>query len=115
VGKTARAEGVRLIASLFTPSMGESTVPAIVGGDMNSTIMDKALLPFDTVGLRPARELTPVTSHKDTYTGYGKDKPSLIDHFFVRGLQVMEFRTLDGDYGVPYISDHYPIEMVIKL
>ena len=115
VGKTARAEGVKLIASLFTPSMSELIVPAIVGGDMNTTILDRALLPFDDVGLKPARELTPNTSHKETYTGFGKDKPSLIDHFFVRGADVLQFRTLDGNYGVPYISDHYPIEMVIRL
>ena len=40
---------------------------------------------------------------------------ALIDHFFVSGLKIESFRTLDGDYGVPYISDHYPIEIVIKL
>ena len=39
----------------------------------------------------------------------------MIDHFFVRKMKVKQFRTLDGDYGVPYISDHYPIEMVIRL
>ena len=66
--------------------------------------------------MKPARELASITSHKDTYTGFGKDKPSLIDHFFVRGdIEVVQFRTLDGDYGVPYISDHYPIEMIIRL
>ena len=116
MGKTARAEGVKLIASLFTPSMSAMIVPAIVGGDMNTTILDRALLPFDNVGLKPARELTPNTSHKDTYTGFGKDKPSMIDHFFVRGdIEVERFRTLDGDYGVPYISDHYPIAITVKL
>lgn len=116
IGQTARAEGVKLIASLFTPSMSAMIVPAIVGGDMNTTILDRALLPFDNVGLKPARELTPNTSHKDTYTGFGKDKPSMIDHFFVRGdIEVERFRTLDGDYGVPYISDHYPIAITVKL
>ena len=116
MGKTARAEGVKLIASLFTPSMSAMIVPAIVGGDMNTTILDRALLPFDNVRLKPARELTPNTSHKDTYTGFGKDKPSMIDHFFVRGdIEVERFRTLDGDYGVPYISDHYPIAITVKL
>jgi endonuclease/exonuclease/phosphatase family metal-dependent hydrolase len=112
VGKKARAEGARLIASIVQRCEG----PVIVGGDMNTTILDRALLPFDNVGLKPARELPPNTSHKDTYTGFGKDKPSMIDHFFVRGdIEVERFRTLDGDYGVPYISDHYPIAITIKL
>ena len=39
-----------------------------------------------------------------------------IDHFFVRGgIEVKQYRILDGDYGVPYISDHYPIEVILSL
>ena len=110
VGKTARAEGAKLIATLLPENE-----PVIVGGDMNSTIEDDIFYAFLDAGLKVAREITDNTSHKDTYTGFGKDKPSLIDHFFVRDVNVVSFRTLDGDYGVPYISDHYPIEIVIRL
>ena len=38
-----------------------------------------------------------------------------IDHLFVRNMKCLSYRTLDGDYGVPYISDHYPIEIVVRL
>lgn len=114
MGKTARKEGTKLIANIIDYSLIVST-PVIVGGDMNSTIDDTIFRIFYDKGLLPARELTSITSHVDTYTGFGKDKSSLIDHFFVRNLKVKSFRTLDGDYGVPYISDHYPIEMVIDL
>ena len=54
MGKTSRAVGVKLIASLFTPSMSALIVPAIVGGDMNSSILDTALLAFEYVHLTPA-------------------------------------------------------------
>ncbi len=112
MGKTARAEGAKLIATLVE----EHKAPVILGGDMNSTIEDMIFQAFYKVHLKAARELTPDTSHKDTYTGFGKDKPSMIDHFFVRGdIEVERFRTLDGDYGVPYISDHYPIAITIRL
>lgn len=111
-GAVARAESAKYIAQLVKETEG---FPVIVGGDMNSTIEDTIFRAFYTVGLQPARELTTVTSHQDTYNAYGKDKSSLIDHFFVSGLKIESFRTLDGDYGVPYISDHYPIEIVIKL
>ena len=90
-------------------------MPAIIGGDMNSTIDDDIFQAFYNAGFKVARDLPSVTSRVDTYTGFGKDKPSLIDHFFVRNVEVELFRTLNGDYGVPYISDHYPIEMVIRL
>ena len=115
VGKTARAEGVKLIVHSLKESSIFDNVPVIVGGDMNSTIEDKIFQSFYDVNLKPARELTKKTSHVDTYNAYGKEKSSLIDHFFVRDVKVKQFRTLDGNYGVPYISDHYPIEVIIGL
>ncbi|MBO4308167.1 MAG: endonuclease/exonuclease/phosphatase family protein [Bacteroidales bacterium] len=113
VGKTARAEGAKFIASVIKG--GCYDIPVIVGGDMNSTIEDTIFNAFYNVDLKPARNLTRRTSFVDTYNAYGKEKSSLIDHFFVSRVKVKRFRTLNGDYGVPYISDHYPIEMVIKL
>ena len=115
VGQTARAEGVKLIVGSLKESSIADNVPVIVGGDMNSTIEDKIFQSFFDVNLKPARELTKKTSHVDTYNAYGKEKSALIDHFFVRDVKVKQFRTLDGNYGVPYISDHYPIEIVIGL
>jgi endonuclease/exonuclease/phosphatase family metal-dependent hydrolase len=115
VGKTARSESTKLIASSFTGSRRALACAAIIGGDMNSTIDDTIFQSFYDVGFRPAREMTANTSQKDTYNAFGKGKGAVIDHFFVRGLKVESFRTLDGDYGVPYISDHYPIELVIRL
>ena len=115
VGKTARREETKLIASSFTGSRRALACAAIIGGDMNSTIDDTIFQSFYDVGFRPAREMTATTSQKDTYNAFGKGKGAVIDHFFVRGLKVESFRTLDGDYGVPYISDHYPIEIVVRL
>lgn len=51
------------------------------------------------------------SDNKLTYNAYGKGKANQIDHFFVRKLRPLAFRTLDGDYGVPYVSDHYPVMM----
>ena len=115
MGKTARAEGVKLIVQSLKENSISDNVPVIVGGDMNSTIEDKIFQSFYHVNLKPARELTKNSSYVDTYNAYGKEKSALIDHFFVREVKVKQFRTLDGNYGVPYISDHYPIEMVIEL
>ncbi|MBR4487683.1 MAG: endonuclease/exonuclease/phosphatase family protein [Bacteroidales bacterium] len=115
VGQTARAEGVKLIVRSLKESSISDHIPVIVGGDMNSTIEDKIFQSFFDVNLKAARELTKRTSHVDTYNAYGKEPSALIDHFFVRNVKVKQFRTLDGNYGVPYISDHYPIEIVIGL
>ena len=118
VGKVARAESAKYIAELVNESEG---FPVILGGDMNSTIDDTIFRAFYKVGMKPARELTDSTSNAITYNAFGGlDKSGngtdskVIDHFFVRDLNVVKFRTLDGDYGVPYISDHYPIEIMVK-
>lgn len=40
----------------------------------------------------------------------------MIDHLYFRGrLSCLRFATLDGNYGAPYISDHYPILMEFTL
>lgn len=115
MGKTARAESVKLISSLFTPSMSALVNPAIVGGDMNTTILDTALLAFEQVRLRPAcDQISSKLCYQNTYNAFGKGPGSAIDHFFVRNIKVKDLRILDGDYGVPYLSDHYPVEMVIE-
>ena len=119
VGKVARAESAKYIAELVKESEG---FPVILGGDMNSTIDDTIFHSFYAVGLQDARTMTDNTSHAITYNAFGgRDqsgngtKGKVIDHFFVRGLKVEQFRTLDGDYGVHYISDHYPIEVILSL
>ena len=90
----------------------------IVGGDMNCTAEYGEGKPFDIfVGadLQDARTLTDSTSHAVTYNAFGQREGSVIDHIFVRDLRVLRFRTLDGDYGVPYISDYYPIAVTVQL
>ena len=112
MGPVARAESAKYLAELTDESEG---FPVILGGDMNSTIDDTIFNAFYNVGMQPAREMTDSTSNAITYSGYGKEEGKVIDHFFVKDLKVVSFRTLNGDYGVPYISDHYPIEIVIEL
>jgi len=119
VGKVARAESAKYIAELVKESEG---FPVILGGDINSTIDDTIFGAFYKAGLKDARTMTGSTSHAITYNAFGGRDQSgngtegkVIDHFFVRGANVLRFRTLDGNYGVPYISDHYPIAVILSL
>ena len=113
VGQTARAESARMVAALVDGHCFDK--PALVGGDMNSTIDDTIFRSLYAAGLQDARTLTDSTSHAITYNAFGQNEGKVIDHFFVRDIKVLRFRTLDGDYGVPYISDHYPIEILFRL
>lgn len=113
IGAEARNNSARLV-SVYA-SCAASDIPVIVGGDMNSTISDSIFNHFYAIGLQDARQVTRRTSHDITYNAFGGAKGAVIDHFFVKGLNVRRFRTLNGNYGVPYISDHYPIEIIIRL
>ena len=49
------------------------------------------------------------TDSANSYNGYGSSG-SIIDYIFYRNAIINEFRTVNGsNYGVTYISDHYPI------
>lgn len=114
VGKKARAKSACQIAALVD-SLSAADIPIIVGGDMNSTIDDPIFQKFYRCGLQDARKMTRRTSNSITYNAFGNDEGAVIDHFFVRGIDVRRFRTLNGNYGVPYISDHYPIAIRFRL
>lgn len=120
VSDDARVRGAQVIAWTVATELNEERtggIPVIVGGDMNTEGDSSEYSPFAffrRVGLQDARTLTDSTSYAITYNAYGQAEGSVIDHLFVRDAQVLRFSTLDGDYGVPYISDHYPIEILLR-
>lgn len=114
VSVTARAESMKLLTRLATEWVGEE-VPVIIGGDMNTSADDTIFNALMAHGFAKMRDMAPVTDNEMTFNGFGKCEPIQIDHYFGRGIVPQEFHTLNGDYGVPYISDHYPIKMVFGI
>lgn len=50
------------------------------------------------------------------FTEYKNGKVGNIDHIFYRGAEALDFVTVNSpDYGVTYISDHYPVMCGFKL
>lgn len=47
-------------------------------------------------------------------TGNSDNEP-VIDHIFYRGVIAHNFRVLRDDYGVPFISDHYPVALEAQM
>lgn len=114
VGTAARTNSTQLIANMISERLDKNT-PLIVGGDMNSTIKDPIFQSFYNIGLQDARKMPRRTSNSITYNAFGNNVGATIDHFFIRAMKVKRFRTLNRNYGVPYISDHYPIEIRVQL
>lgn len=114
VGTTARAESTKLLAKL-AQEWSVNAMPILIGGDMNTSSDDTIFNNILTNGFQKAREKALISDNEITYNAFGKEPPKQIDHYFSKNLNIKEFHTLNGDYGVPYISDHYPIKIVVSL
>ena len=114
VGPVARRESVLLLCK-FIDELVPAGVPVILGGDMNSTIEDVIFRPLEEKAhMKVARDVAPITDNEGTFNAWGRHA-DVIDHFFVRDVTPLEFHCLKGDYGAPFISDHYPISLIFSL
>lgn len=114
-GRVAQAESVKLIMEKIKEIAGEEAT-VILGGDFNVAPEDEVLAPLDGFMLE-ARTTAAAADDKGTFNGWGGRKvKSVIDHVYYRGgtVECLSYSILDGDYGAPYISDHYPVEVVLS-
>ncbi|KAK4203105.1 Endonuclease/exonuclease/phosphatase [Triangularia verruculosa] len=121
-GRTAREESAKLLLEISrswtTSATGGTQVPAILGGDFNSTPSDGAykVLAAPGSGMLDISQLVPESDrygNQDiTYTSFGEpdETPQRIDFLFVRDPQKLAFR----NFGIlpnrfddmVYLSDH---------
>lgn len=81
-------------------------------GDFNSASTSDELQRLITFPLGYAREDAVKSSFRTIYTcnDYGKSNGTLIDHIFFCGpLKALTYTVDKRDYGILYISDHYPV------
>ena len=114
LGSLARKNSINLIVDKMT-ELNPDNVPVFLSGDFNSTTDDPIFDPLKA-SLKDARMMSAISDKNITYNGFGKvtDNPDsrkewVIDHIFFSGVNPMAFMVLNGNYGVPFISDHYPI------
>ena len=111
VGKVAREEAGKLIVERMKALVPEGA-PIFLTGDFNAN-WDNPILDPIRGQLKECRETAPVTDDANTYNAWGgKDVPAgtdIIDHIFYRGAKPLKYEVLTGDYGAPFISDHWPV------
>lgn len=118
-GSQARRNSVKLIVAKMA-ELNPNNVPVFLSGDFNSTTDNTIFEPLKA-SLKDAREVSAISDKNITYNGFGtvSDTPNtrkewVIDHIFFSGVNPMAFRVLNGNYGVPFISDHYPIAFTFR-
>ena len=116
-GDKARLNGPKVIMEHFAKYNPDGEYPQFLTGDMNLAPDHKALDAFEETMVNTRTEAPSNKTDKcATYNGWKKTSTSIIDHIFcTQGMNVLEYHTVVEDYGVEYISDHYPIYSIIKL
>ena len=92
----------------------------IMGGTLNVTVAndDGKGLKCDTLTISDGTiniTILPESEWIPTYNNYGNGNDAMIDYIFYKNAEVLDFKTLNGDYGKPYISDHYPVMATMKI
>lgn len=112
-GPEARAQSIRLIVRKLA-ELDPEGYPAFLTADFNSSVDEAIFDPLKAV-MQDARATAPQTDNLPTFNDWGRSKQEEpIDHIFYKGASAVRFETLTGDYGAPYISDHYPIAATFR-
>ncbi|MGM9738842.1 MAG: endonuclease/exonuclease/phosphatase family protein [Candidatus Cryptobacteroides sp.] len=96
----------------------EDDAAVFVMGDLNCSLEDdssrqgyRSLSPL-TEYMWSARHNAAYYDGKVSFNGFSdreRGKNANIDHIFYRGAVARDFITVTADYGVPFVSDHYPV------
>lgn len=107
-GKTAREESGKLLVKKIKEIVTDDT-PVFITGDFNALIRNPIFNPI-TKDYFSARRFAQRTDNNKSFNFFGRWYLSRnIDFVFYKNAYALSFRTVIEDYGVPYISDHYPI------
>lgn len=113
----ARSNCSRLIISRMKAIAGNKATIFLTGDFNAANDKNSKRLP----GIEPmfswfkgARDVAPVTDDHCSFNGFGRvrdgKRGGSLDHIFFRNATPLKFQTIDGhNYGVKYVSDHYPI------
>lgn len=116
VGQVAREQSILLIINKINKIVKDPNCPVFLSGDFNSDVSSPIFDPLKAV-MNDSRAFLPAEQWEPSFNYFGKpyDGNPVIDHIFYKNAEVTNFRTLNGDYGKPFISDHYPIMAEITI
>ena len=105
---------MKLIMKKFA-ELNTSKLPQLLTADFNVEQNDEI---FDEClkTMKNARLVAPKTDNKGTYNGWVGGKSTCIDHLFLSGFEILEYKTVDQKWGnTIFISDHYPVYALAKI
>ncbi|MBQ1655219.1 MAG: endonuclease/exonuclease/phosphatase family protein [Bacteroidales bacterium] len=114
VGEVAREQSILLIVKKIDEIVKKDKAPVFLSGDFNSNVNSAIFDPLKSI-MKDSRAILPESEWIPTYNNFGNGNDAMIDYIFYKNAEVQDFKTLNGDYGKPYISDHYPVMATMKI
>ena len=114
VGEVAREQSILLIVKKIDEIVKKDKASVFLSGDFNSNVSSPIFDPLKNI-MKDSRAILPESEWIPTYNSFGNGGDSMIDYIFYKNAEVQDFKTLNGDYGKPYISDHYPVMATFKM
>ncbi|MEN7551531.1 endonuclease/exonuclease/phosphatase family protein [Rapidithrix thailandica] len=107
-GKTARLKSSQLLVQKIQ-EIAEENAPVFITGDFNMLIGNAKLAPI-TSNYFSAQRFAEKSDDNQSFNAFGTWILSRnIDFIFYQNARALSYKTIVKNYGVPYISDHYPI------
>ncbi|WP_196888007.1 endonuclease/exonuclease/phosphatase family protein [Aureivirga sp. CE67] len=108
IGKIARKESVLLLMKKIQEIVPKNET-VLITGDFNMLSSNKALKPL-LKKFKDSRKTAEKSDNKKSFNFFGNWLISRnIDFVFYKNAKAITFQTINDDFGVPFISDHYPI------
>ncbi len=116
-GEEARINSAKLMVGKVNEIVQDTTSAVFLTGDFNGILIQSMFEPI-LEEYQSAQQSASVTDDIKSFNGFGGGGfAGLISIDFVfhkENIEVLKFETINKDYGVPYISDHYPIVAKFK-
>ncbi len=108
IGEVAQLKSSELLVQKIQ-EITEPNTPVFITGDFNMLMESDRLEPITSQYLS-AKKSVEISDDYKSFNGFGSKVPGInIDFIFYKNAKALAYKTIIKDYGVSYISDHYPI------
>lgn len=111
-GINAQINSAQLLTEKVAEIVQDTSSAIFLTGDFNGILVQTMFIPILAEYLN-AQDSAPVTDEIKSFNGFGGGGLSgaiTIDYVFhSKNVVALQYQTIDKDYGVPYISDHFPV------
>ncbi len=112
-GADAKKYGVQLVAARAKEIAGNSTL--FITGDFNMSKDNAKINPMFN-NFSSVRDTAPVADQFGTTNNFqNANSTNIIDYIFYKNATPLYYRTVKDDFGVTWISDHYPVMGIFNL